>query len=236
MSETLYFHSFIPHKHRLMTLVGFIRTHISDTIIVGCNGTSTTKFLSIFFNNLDIRAGSISGKMPTKAAPEEPPELMPELIRKELQRFNEGELKLIFVSQQLLPSYDFIKPKYFLQYDIPSKTIDEIKIINHLKPDKFVLFLDKSQEKYVTDFERDAKIESKELPFNEKKIPNIYDELEKLLKKSFPLYESSEKAYRELIRTYVNHENKDIFCARQLPLLDVAHSFGIKAPPKLPLE
>ena len=117
MSETSYLYSFVPHKHRLMTLVGFIRTHKSDSIVVGCNGPSSTEFPSIFFNNLGIRAGHLHGKM------------TPELREAALKRFNEGLVNIIFVSPQLLPSSEFTKPKYFLQFDIPKNPLEEIKII-----------------------------------------------------------------------------------------------------------
>ena len=75
------------------------------------------------------------------------------------------------------------------------------------------------------------------MPFPEKKIPNLKDKINKLTEdKNHLLYKASQDGYRELIQTYVNHENNNIFNARELNLLDVCCNFGIKYPPKLPLS
>lgn len=218
-----FLHCFVPHRHRLMTLIGFIRTHLNNSIIVNCTGSHSAEFISIFLNNIDIRVGHLHGRM------EEEPKA------NALERYNSGKINILFVSQKIIPSTEFKAPDYFIQYDIPKAVADEIQIINHIKPKKVIIFLDDSQKNYIN-LLKEAKIESKNLPFNEKKIPNLYDELDKLINKVYLIYENSQRAYRELISEYVNHPNKEIFCAPKLPLLDVAHSFGISAPPKLRLQ
>jgi hypothetical protein len=56
------FHSFIPIKHRLMTLLGFASIHQKDTVVVLCAGENNAEFFKIIMNFFEILSGSISTK------------------------------------------------------------------------------------------------------------------------------------------------------------------------------
>lgn len=218
-----YLHCLVPHRHRLMALIGFIRTHLSQKIVVSCAGAHSAEFIALFLNNIDIRVGFLHGRME------------PDARAAALERYNQGKLSVLFASQRIIAGTELARPDFFIQYDIPRPVAEELQTVRRVAPAKVLLFLDASQSAYVEAL-REAKVESKEIPFNEKRIPNLYDELEKLIGKVYLIYENSQRAYRELIAEYRNHPNKEIFCAPKLPLLDVAHSFGISAPPKLRLQ
>ncbi|OHT06283.1 hypothetical protein TRFO_25693 [Tritrichomonas foetus] len=222
------FHSFVPHKYRLLTLVGFIRSHLKDSIVVICCSTGVAEHHSLLFNFLELRAGFLHGKQ-DQAHREDA-----------VRRFNSGEVPLLFATALLMESTKINRPTWVIHYDIPKEVNTEIKIINNIRPEKFLIFLDESHKQYL-ELLKTVKLDAKDattdnISFDVKKIPPVQDQVFKLLDKNHRLYLCSQDGYRELIQTYVNHDNSDIFNAQKLNILDVAINFGLKAPPKLPLS
>ena len=113
---------------------------------------------------------------------------------------------------------------------------DLIQIIKNIHPQKYLLFIDESHKQYLN-LLNEHKIITKDLEFDEKTVPKqLVDKIMSYTqKKNHLLYMASQTGYRDLIQTYVNHENDDIFNARQLNLQDVAINFGFQYPPKVPL-
>lgn len=241
MSEepTKLFHSFVPHKHRLMMLIGFLRTHLNDTIVVVCAGSNIAEFNSILTNNLDLRTNTV--ELNAVGGKQNSTTIQGTQKQSErnaaVERFNTGKVKVLFGSAFALSTCDLkIRPTWVLHYDIPKPAEEELRLIRHLNPHKFLILLDPEYRAYLEMLEA-VKLESKELAFDEKKLPRLRDQVISLSqKKSYPLYMSSQKGYRELISAYVNHDNASLFNAMKLPLVDVSINFGIEAPPKLPLK
>jgi hypothetical protein len=235
---TTVFHSYVPHKHRLMMLIGFIRSHLSDTIIVACAGSAVAEFNSILTNNLDIRSGAaeINVISSTENSAIVQGKQKQSQRAAAVDRFNSGKVNLLFGSAFVLSSIDLTRrPTWVLHYEIPKSIEEETRLIQRLNPLKFLILLDASESEYIKELEI-AKITSKELAFDEKKIPKLRNQVISLCKKNYPLYMCGQMGYKELIGTYVNHECGKLFDAMRLPLLDVAINFGIEAPPKLPLK
>lgn len=223
-NEISYYHSFVPHKYRVLTLIAFIQNHPKQKIIVACCSTGVVEFNTILFNINNLRCEGIHGKH--------------DLQHREnsIRNFNDGTINVLFATSLLLSTVKITKPTWLVHYDIPKEIPDELNIIRNVNPEKFVLFIDQSQKKYL-ELLKEFKIVTKEMKFDEKKIPQYIDKIVKLTQdKNFKLYTSSQSGYRELIQTYVNHENNDIFNARELDLRNVSINFGIENPPKLQLS
>lgn len=227
LNDIVYYHSFVPHKYRILTLIGFIQSHLNSKIVVACCSTGVVEYNKILFNIINLRCDAIHGKQDQQHR------------ESALRNFNEGTVNVLFATSLLLSTVNVSKPEWLIHYDIPKEVPDELNIIRNVHPQKFVLFLDQSQKKYL-DLLKEFKVYSivtREIPFLEKKIPQYMDKIEKLTRdKNHKLYMSSQSGYRELIQTYVNHENNNIFNARELNLRDVSINFGLANPPKLPLS
>lgn len=227
LSDVKLFHSFVPHKFRLLTLIGFIRTHLNDKIVVACCNSGVTEFLKLLIsspNFIDIRCDAVHGKQDEKHRQDS------------IKRFNSGEVSVLIGTSLLLSTIKIDRPTWLIHYDIPKEVPEEIQIIKNIHPEKFILFIDESQKKYL-DLLKQVKIVTKEIPHDPKKVPPIQDKIIKITNdKNHLLYMASQSGYRGLIQTYVNHENNDIFNARELNVLDVSINFGIKYPPKLQLS
>ena len=236
---TKLFHSFVPHKHRLMTLIAFLRTHINDSIVVVCASSGVAEFNSILTNNLDLRTDTIElNVVGGKAQSDIVQGTQSQSERRAaIDRFNAQKVKVLFGSAFTLATCDLkIRPTWVVHYDIPKPAEEELQLLRHLNPQKFLILLDPEYRPYL-DMLAAVKLESREIPFDEKKIPKLREKVVSLTQKdSYPLYRTSQKGYRDLISAYVNHDNADLFNAMKLPLVDVAVNFGIEAPPKLPLK
>ena len=153
----------------------------------------------------------------------------------ELKLFNDGEISLLFSTARLCQSEKILAPNFLVHFDIPKEAKDEVSIIRNVAPSNFILFLDEQHSEYLKILQKE-KLDITQMNFDVKKVPPVLDQVNKLLKKNHRLYQCSMDGYRELIQTYVNHGNADVFNAQKLNLLDVAINFGITAPPKLPLS
>ena len=213
----------VPHKQRLASLIGFVRSHIHDRVVVVCCSTGVTEYLGLLFNLLEIRATFIHGKQDSSHR------------TKSLKRFNDGEISLLFSTARLCQSEKILAPNFLVHFDIPKEAKDEVSIIRNVAPSNFILFLDEQHSEYLKILQKE-KLDITQMNFDVKKVPPVLDQVNKLLKKNHRLYQCSMDGYRELIQTYVNHGNADVFNAQKLNLLDVAINFGITAPPKLPLS
>jgi hypothetical protein len=228
------FHSFVPYKHRVMMVLGFIRTHLNDSIVVACAGSSIAEFNSILTNNLDLRSGAAEISTNTSAIVQGKQKQSQRAAA--VNRFNKGEVNVLFGSVFILSTVEITRrPTWVVHYDVPKPIEEEIKLVQRINPVKCLILLDATERDYITEVSK-MKVDSKELVFDEKKLPKLKNELLNLCKKNYPLYMCGQNGYRELISTYVNHGYNTIFQAMKLPLLDVAINFGIEAPPKLPLK
>jgi ATP-dependent RNA helicase DDX18/HAS1 len=219
-----------------MMLIGFIRSHLNDSIIIVCAGPCIAEYLAILTNNLDIHSSAAEMIV---VYGEKSALLQGKQERSQrtasFARFNSGEVDFLFGSAIVLSTAEFTRrPTWVVHYDIPRSSRDELRLIRHLNPLKFIILLDPSYSEYLERL-TDVKINTQLLKFDDKKIPKLQPEVFSLCEKNYPLYQASEYGYREFITTYVNHEYAELFDATKLPILDVAHTFGIKAPPKLPL-
>jgi hypothetical protein len=237
--STRFFHSFVPHKHRLMMLIGFIRSHLNDSLVVACAGPNIATYLAILTNNLDLRSNAAESS--TLVNTPSPNSTAVKGFQKHqeraeaIARFDSGEVNVLFASTFILSSLRLTKrPTWFVHFDIPKSPADELRLVRLVNPQKCLLLLDPSQSGYVGLLEK-ISVDSKLIPLDEKKLPNVRKEVAQLCKKNYPLYLSSELGYRELIEAYVNHEEGGVFVATELPVVDVASNFGLDAPPLLPL-
>jgi len=239
-APTRYFHALVPHKHRLMMLVGFIRSHHNDSIVVACAGANIAEYLSILTNNFELRSSAAELNILVNTPSPNSSSVQGKQQRSQrtaaIDRFNSGAVKLLFGSSFCLSTLQLgIRPTWLIDFDIPRSAEDELKLIQTVNPQKFLLLLDPAHSGYLHLLDG-VKIRTQEIAFDEKKLPKLLHDVLSLLKKSYPLYEASQLGYRELINGYVNHPNADVFDAKKLPLLDVAITFGIEAPPYLPLS
>lgn len=219
------FHSFVPHKYRLLTMIEFIRRHPKDSIIIACCSTGVAEFNELLCNIfLDLRSGSLHGKQDK------------EHKEAAIKRFNSKEVQVLFATSLILSTVQINQPTWLIHYDIPKEIPEEIQIIKNIHPQKYLLFIDESHKQYLN-LLNEHKIITKDLEFDEKSVPKqLVDKIMSYTqKKNHLLYMASQTGYRDLIQTYVNHENDDIFNARQLNLQDVAINFGFQYPPKVPL-
>jgi len=225
---TRLFHSLVPHRDRLMMLIGFLRSHLTDSIVVVCAGPSIAEFNSILANNLELRS---TAPVTVTGAQEQSQRAAA------LARFDSGAVSVICGSALMFETCELKRrPTWVVHYDVPRPAAEELRLLRRLNPRKFLVLLDPGERGYV-DALGGEKAESKELPFDPQRVPRLRDRVIALSqRKSYPLYMSSQRGYRELISAYVNHGCRDLFDATKLPLLDVAINFGIEAPPKLPLK
>ena len=75
------------------------------------------------------------------------------------------------------------------------------------------------------------KININEFQFDDKKLRNVQDQLEKLVQNNHYLYTSSVDAYRSFLHSYVAHTLKDVYDINNLDLAKVCRSFGLTSPP-----
>lgn len=151
-----------------------------------------------------------------------------------IKRYNENKVNVLSATTTILQSTELSKPTWLLHWDIPLSAENEIKLINKIKPAKYVLFIDPSQKEYIEQL-KSKNVLSKELAFKENILHNVKNDVTRLRGENHLFYRAAELGYQELIRAYVDHEDTTLFSAPSLPLLDVAINFGITAPPKLPL-
>lgn len=205
-----------------MLLIAFLRARVKESIIVISASANTCEFLSILTNNMQLRSGFLTGKQDAEAR------------AKSIERFEKGLVEILCATPTVLRNCDIKKQaKWAIHWDIPLEKESEIRLVDHLKAEKFLILLDPSHAEYMN-LLGDVKVKC--LPFDEKKIPKIEDSILSFCnKKSFKLHQTGQLGYRELIATYVHHEHADLFDARKLNLCDVCINYGIEHPPKLPL-
>jgi superfamily II DNA/RNA helicase len=238
-AATRYFHAFVPHKHRLMMLVGFIRSHLTDSIVVACAGANIAEYLSILTNNFELRSNAAELNILVSTPSPNSSSVKGRQGRSErteaIDRLNSGAIKVLFGSSFILSNMKLMmRPTWLIDFDLPNPAVEELKLIQAVNPQKFLLLLDSQHAGYLGLLEG-VKVTTQAIPFDEKKLPKLGHNVLSLCKKNYPLYHSSQLGYRELINSYVNHDNADLFDARKLPLLDLAINFGIEALPLLPL-
>lgn len=221
-----HYHSIVDTKYKFLTLFEFIRTRYNkNKIVVLCPGAHTPEFLRFYFYSHDIMSISITGKT---SADERKNNIVKFLDRN-------VKLNVAFVSQGIADRLDITGTDWCVEYAVPPTPDSYIKLISSIKAAKNIIFVDGEYEKdYITRLVENG-LESKEIPFDVHKIPKNIDKMEKLLKKNYQFYYNSEYGYRELINSYVYSDNPE-FDSHKLRLTEASICYGIRHPPKLPLD
>ena len=225
MSEQInsnFYHCEVPYKHRLMTLFGFVRSHLNSKIIISVTSSNEVDFLTLFFNFHEIICSYITGKQ--------------EETQKNfnLNKFIENERSILIVTNFYINHFILPQSDWTIHFNIPESLNSILKIFNSNPTKNNLLLFPKNEYSFILKL-KENNILIKNLSFDEKKIPKLIDNLQHLLKKNYSFYTSSIFSYKDFINSYVNSELNEIFIAKSLPLLDIAINYGINAPPKVPL-
>ena len=119
-NEIAYYHSFVPQKYRLLTLIGFVRAHLNSNIVIACCSTGVAEYNKILFNFLELRCDAVHGKQDQQHR------------ESSIRRFKSGEVSVLFATSLLLSTIDIKRPTWLIHYDIPKEIPDEIKIIKNI--------------------------------------------------------------------------------------------------------
>lgn len=222
MSSTIHYYCAVSHKFRLPALVEFVKSHFNkDKIVVICNGPRQVEFLSHYFILLQMTPCRIVATMSQE-----------ERANAE-ERFQKS-VNILICSQSIAENLKLNIPTWVVEFAVPPAVSPYIKMVQNIKPLKWIIFVEPQNEKAFIDRLKDAGLESKELPVNTSKLPNHLPRLLGFLDRRWEFYQASQFGYREMISAYVDSANEE-FDAQKLNLLDASISFGIEHPPKLPL-
>ncbi|KAI4972564.1 hypothetical protein ZWY2020_003489 [Hordeum vulgare] len=220
-------YSVVPSEKRFLVLHAFLkRKQSSKKVMVLFSSRSSVKFHALLLNCLEIECAHIHEK------------------QEQLNRtatfsgFCTAEKGVLLCTNVAARGLDLPHVDYIVQYDPPAdEPEDYIHHVGRTAPgDKgratVLLFLLPQELEFLI-FLRAANIDLTEHEFNNKDVPNLQAQFEKIVGENYFLHQSAQQAYRSYILAYNSHSMKDIFNVHGLNLKDVAASFSFRNPPKV---
>ena len=166
IDEKKVWHALVPHKDRLMLLISFLRARLSESIIIISASANTSEFLCILMNNFELKSAFVTGHQDAESR------------RKAIERFDKGQVQILCATPTVLKCSEITKKAtWAIQWDLPLGNEEEMRLINHLNVEKFLILLDPSHSEYI-DRLGDVKVAAHtELPFDPKKLPKIENQV-----------------------------------------------------------
>ncbi|KAJ0241993.1 DEAD-box ATP-dependent RNA helicase 27 [Hirschfeldia incana] len=219
----------VPSAKRLIFLITFLkRFHAKKKIMVFFSTCKSTKFHAELFRYIKIDCLAIHGGMEQSKR------------TSTFFQFVKMETGLLLSTNVGARGLDFPHVDWIVQYDPPDNYTEYIHRVGRTARGEgakgnALLVLTPAELRFIQCL-KEAKIPVQEHEFEEGKLLNVQDFLEKLISENSALSVSAKEAYKTYISGYDSHAMKDVFNARRLDLKDVAASFGFRSPPKVLLK
>ncbi|KAL1196460.1 DEAD-box ATP-dependent RNA helicase 27 [Cardamine amara subsp. amara] len=219
----------VPSAKRLLFLLTFLKKFQGKKkIMVFFSTVKSTKFHTelcryISIDCLEIRGGIDQSKRTAT-----------------FFQFIKAETGILLCTNVAARGLDIPHVDWIVQYDPPDDPTEYIHRVGRTArgegaKGKALLVLTPDELQFIQ-YLNAAKIPVYEHEFEEGKLLNAQEFLEKTVSENYALHQSAIEAYKTFISGYDSHSMKDVFNARQLDLKDVAASFGFTSPPKVPLK
>ncbi|KAG2534497.1 DEAD-box ATP-dependent RNA helicase 27-like isoform X1 [Panicum virgatum] len=218
----------ISSEKRFLVLYAFLKKKQNKKVMVFFSSCNSVKFHSELLNFIGIECSDIHGK------------------QKQQKRtttffdFCKAEKGILLCTNVAARGLDIPDVDYIVQYDPPDEPKDYIHRVGRTaRGDKgkgsALLFLLPEELRFLI-YLKAARVTLTEYEFNQKNVPNLQSNLEKLVSDNYHLNQSAKEAYRSYVLAYDSHSMKDIFNVHQLDLQKVAASFCFRNPPKVNLD
>jgi ATP-dependent RNA helicase DDX18/HAS1 len=211
-----------PHL-KFRFLFTFLRNNMNKKIMVFFSTIKAVEFYSYLLNYVDTLCMSIHGDQKQQKR---------STTYLEFCNLEKGILLCTDVAQRGLdiPDVDWV-----IQYDPPHDPQEYLHRVGRTargaeKKGKALLVLLPCEVGMVR-YLKTNKININEFQFEEKKLRQVQDQLEKLVQNNHHLYTSGVDAYRSFLHSYVAHTLKDVYDINNLDLAKVCKSFGLVSPP-----
>jgi ATP-dependent RNA helicase DDX18/HAS1 len=204
-------------------LFTFLRNNLNKKIMVFFSTIKAVEFYSYLLNYVDTPCMSIHGDQKQQKR---------STTYLEFCNLEKGILLCTDVAQRGLdiPDVDWV-----IQYDPPHDPQEYLHRVGRTargaKSKGKALLVLLPCEVGMIRYLKSNKININEFQFDEKKLRNVQDQLEKLVQNNHYLYTSSVDAYRSFLHSYVAHTLKDVYDINNLDLAKVCRSFGLTSPP-----
>jgi ATP-dependent RNA helicase DDX18/HAS1 len=204
-------------------LFTFLRNNLNKKIMVFFSTIKAVEFYSYLLNYVDTPCMSIHGDQKQQKR---------STTYLEFCNLEKGILLCTDVAQRGLdiPDVDWV-----IQYDPPHDPMEYLHRVGRTargaeKKGKALLVLIPCEVGLVR-YLKSQKININEFQFEERKLRQVQDQLEKLVQNNHHLYSSSVDAYRSFLHSYVAHTLKDVYDINNLDLAKLCKSFGLTSPP-----
>ncbi|XP_039826138.1 DEAD-box ATP-dependent RNA helicase 27-like isoform X2 [Panicum virgatum] len=218
----------ISSEKRFLVLYAFLKKKQNKKVMVFFSSCNSVKFHSELLNFIGIECSDIHGK------------------QKQQKRtttffdFCKAEKGILLCTNVAARGLDIPDVDYIVQYDPPDEPKDYIHRVGRTaRGDKgkgsALLFLLPEELRFLI-YLKAARVTLTEYEFNQKNVPNLQSNLEKLVSDNYHLNQSAKEAYRSYVLAYDSHSMKDIFNVHQLDLQKVAASFCFRNSPDFVMD
>jgi ATP-dependent RNA helicase DDX18/HAS1 len=204
-------------------LFTFLRNNLNKKIMVFFSTIKAVEFYSYLLNYVDTPCKAIHGEQKQQKR---------STTYLEFCNMEKGILLCTDVAQRGLdiPDVDWV-----IQYDAPHDPQEYLHRVGRTargaqKKGKALLVLLPCEVGMIR-YLKSYKININEFQFEDKKLKQVQEQLEKLVQNNHYLLTSATDAYRSYLHSYVAHTLKDVYDINNLDLAKVCHSFGIANPP-----
>ncbi|KAJ6244480.1 atp-dependent RNA helicase ddx18 [Anaeramoeba flamelloides] len=215
-----------PEKRLLLLITLLRRLSTNSKIIICFNSIKSAEFHSEILSYSQIPSLLLYNKM--------------EKLEKNrnILKFKTANQAILCTTCNTISNIKFESVAMLVQYDPP---IDEdeylytISKFSQYNPKmRTLLFLQPIESHYLKSLKK-MKLAIKEFAFPK----NLFDyqkKLEKMVNKTYILYNLAREAYRGFVLAYSSHSRKDCFNIQELDLLKISKSFCFEFPPKVDFE
>ncbi|KAJ6234854.1 atp-dependent RNA helicase ddx18 [Anaeramoeba flamelloides] len=215
-----------PEKRLLLLITLLRRLSTNSKIIVSFNSIKSAEFHSEILSYSQIPSILLYNKM--------------EKLEKNrnILKFKTASQAILCTTCNTVSNIKFENVKMLVQYDPPTDEDEYLYTISKFSQYNpkmsALLFLQPIEKHYLKSLKK-MKLILKEFAFPK----NLFDyqkKLEKMVNKTYILYNLAREAYRGFVLAYSAHSRKDCFNIQELDLLKISKSFCFEFPPKVDFE
>lgn len=215
-----------PDK-KFLLLFTFLKKNPEKKIMVFFSSCKSVKFHHDLFNYIDIKVLHIHGKQKQGKR------------TTTFYEFCTSDHAILLCTDVAARGLDIPAVDWIVQYDPPDEPDEYIHRVGRTaraeSKGRALLFLLPQELGFLRYLKR-AKVPLKEFEYEETKLANIQEQLQRLIEKNYFLHQESRDAYRSYLMAYSSHHHKEIFDVGQLDLQKVSKAFGLSVPPLVNLN
>ncbi|KAI3385409.1 hypothetical protein SNEBB_009284 [Seison nebaliae] len=215
-----------PSEKRFLLLYTFLRRNRKKKLMVFMSSCLAVKYFHELLNYIDLPVLCIHGRQKQAKRTQT------------FLQFSKIEQGILLCTDVAARGLDIPQVDWIVQYDPPDDPKEYIHRVGRTAragASGNALMILRPEEMGFLKYLKKSKVKLQEFDFSWNKIPNVQEQLEKLIKSNYYLHMSARDAFKSYLRSYNSHSMKTVFKIASLDLKKVASSFGFTEPPPVDL-